>query len=427
MTIATPPVTTSELAEKGQLARQAARRLAFTSARQRNAALHAIADALVERQVEIVEANQRDLASARAMGLPEAMLQRLLLNEKAVLGMASDVRAVAALPDPIGQTEDLRTLPNSLQVGRKRVPLGVIGVIYESRPNVTVDIAALCIKSGNAAILRGGKEAQASNRALARVVQEACEVAGLPAGTVQVIQSTDRALVREMLEAREYIDLLIPRGGADLHRFAIENAKVPVVTGGIGVVSIYVDQSAKLDDAVEIGFNAKTQKPSACNAVDTFLVHHAVAADFLPRLADRLGAAGVELRADPTALDILGGRANVRSVGPEDFDTEFLALRCAIRVVDGLDDALDHIYQHGSGHTEAIITEDWSAAQRFLNEVDAAVVMVNASPRFNDGGQFGLGAEVAISTTKLHARGPMGLRELTTYKWVVLGGGQTRA
>ncbi len=413
-----------EVAEKGARARAAARRLAFTSERVRNAALSAIADALVARQDEIVEANQRDLETAREMGLSEAMLGRLRLGPKDVQGLAADVRHVAALPDPLGATE-LRTLPNGLQVGKRRVPLGVIGVIYESRPNVTIDIAALCIKSGNAAILRGGKEAINSNRVLAQVVSDASVAAGLPDGSVQLIQSTDRALVREMLEARDTIDLLIPRGGADLHRFAIENAKVPVVTGGIGVVHIYVDQAAKLDDAVEIGFNAKVQKPSACNAADTFLVHRAVAAEFLPRLADRVATAGVELRVDEPSLAILGERLLVKAATPEDFGYEFLALRASVRIVDSMDEALDHIARFG-GHSEAIITEDYSAAMRFLDEVDSAAVFVNASTRFNDGGQFGLGAEVAISTTKLHARGPMGLQELTTYKWVVLGHGDVR-
>ena len=417
---------TSEVAVKGAAARQAARRLAFTSARTRDAALHALADALVARTDDLVAANRLDLDTARDMGLSEAMVDRLLLTPQRLAGLADDVRHVAALPDPIGQTEDMRTLPNGLQLGKRRVPLGVIGVIYESRPNVTIDIASLCIKSGNAVILRGGKEAQYSNRALAQVVQAALAQTGLPAEAAQLVQSLDRAVVREMLAAREYIDLLIPRGGAELHRFAIDNAKVPVVTGGIGVVHIYVDQAANLAQALAICHNAKVQRPSVCNAVDCFLVHRAVAAQFLPRLADDLGAAGVELRVDESGQRLLAGRANVRPVTEADYGTEFLSLRAAVRVVDSLDAALDHIYQYGSGHSEAILTEDYSAALRFLNEVDAAAVLVNASTRFNDGGQFGLGAEVAISTTKLHARGPMGLRELTTYKWVVLGQGQVR-
>ena len=417
---------TSELAAKGAAARQAARRLAFTSSKTRDAALHALADALVVRQDDIVAANRLDLDTARDMGLSDSMIDRLLLTPKRLAALADDVRHVAALPDPIGQTEDMRTLPNGLQLGKRRVPLGVIGVIYESRPNVTIDIASLCIKSGNATILRGGKEAQYSNRALAQVTQTALVEAGLPADAVQLVQSLDRALVREMLEARETMDLIIPRGGADLHRFAIENAKVPVVTGGIGVVHIYIDQAANLEQALAICHNAKVQRPSVCNAVDCFLVHRAVAADFLPRLAEQLGAAGVELRVDETGQGLLAGRPNVQPVIEADYGTEFLSLRAAVRVVDSLDEALDHIYQYGSGHSEAILTEDYSAAMRFLNEVDAAAVLVNASTRFNDGGQFGLGAEVAISTTKLHARGPMGLRELTTYKWVVLGQGQVR-
>ena len=413
-----------EVAEKGVRARAAARRLAFTSARVRNAALLAIADALVARQDEIAEANGRDLAAARETGLSEAMLGRLRLGPKDVQSLADDVRHVAALPDPLG-TMEMRTLPNGLQVGKRRVPLGVIGVIYESRPNVTIDIATLCIKSGNAAILRGGKEALNSNRILAQVVSDASVAAGLPDGSVQLIGSTDRALVREMLEAREYIDLLIPRGGADLHRFAVEHAKVPVVTGGIGVVHIYVDAAANLDQAVPICVNAKVQKPSACNAADTFLVHRAVADRFLPRLADAMQAEDVELRVDQAALKTLGERPNVRRATQDDFGFEFLSLRASVRVVDDLDEALDHIAAHG-GHSEAILSEDYSAVMRFLNEVDAAAVFANASTRFNDGGQFGLGAEVAISTTKLHARGPMGLKELTSYKWVVLGQGHIR-
>lgn len=425
MTVA-PIQVGAELAEKGIRARAAARRLAFTSAHQRNAALEAIAAALIARQAEIIAANERDMTAARGMGVGEAMLGRLALTAKSVAALAEDVRHVAALPDPIGQTEDMRTLPNGLQVGRRRVPLGVIGVIYESRPNVTVDIAALCIKSGNAAILRGGKEAQHSNRVLAEVVNDACVEAGLPDGSLQLIQSTDRALVRDMLEARDVIDLLIPRGGADLHRFAIEHAKVPVVTGGIGVVHIYIDRAANLEQALPICVNAKVQKPSACNAADTFLVHSAVAGEFLPRLAETMQAEGVELRVDETAWDLLAGRPNVRPATADDFGCEFLALRAAVRVVATLDEALDHIARYG-GHSEAILSEDYSAAMRFLNEVDAAAVFVNASTRFNDGGQFGLGAEVAISTTKLHARGPMGLKELTSYKWVVLGQGHVRA
>lgn len=424
MTVA-PSQLVGEVAEKGALSRAAARRLAFTSAQQRNAALEAIADALVARQQEIAAANARDMATAREMSVGEAMLGRLLLTPKSVAALADDVRYVAALPDPIGQTEDMRTLPNGLQVGRKRVPLGVIGVIYESRPNVTVDIAALCIKSGNAALLRGGKEAQHSNRILAQVVNDACAAAGLPNGSVQLIQSTDRALVREMLEARDVIDLLIPRGGADLHRFAIEHAKVPVVTGGIGVVHIYIDAAANLDQAVPICVNAKVQKPSACNAADTFLVHRAVADVFLSRLADAMQAEGVELWVDEAARAILGARPNVRAATADDFGFEFLSLRASVRVVDSLDEALDHIAAYG-GHSEAILSEDYSAVMRFLNEVDAAAVFANASTRFNDGGQLGLGAEVAISTTKLHVRGPMGLKELTSYKWVVLGQGHVR-
>jgi glutamate-5-semialdehyde dehydrogenase len=291
---------------------------------------------------------------------------------------------------------------------------------------VTIDISALCLKSGNAAILRGGKECLHSNKALARAVQAGCKAAGLPAEAIQLIASPDRGLVKEMLRANEFIDMVIPRGGAALHQFAIDNATVPVITGGIGICHIYVDAAADLTKVVPIVVNAKVQRPSVCNALDTLLVHQAIAPQILPRIADAWADYNVELRCEPRALSLLEDHPAVKPAGPEDFDTEFLSLVAAVKVVDHLDDALDHIYTHGSSHTDAIITEDYSLAMRFTNEVNSAVVLVNASTRFNDGGQFGLGAEVAISTQPLHARGPMGLKELTTYKWVVFGNGQIR-
>ena len=416
-----------EIEQKGQLARQAARRLATLSTGVKNAALKAIAQVLIEQQEDILVANQQDIESGRQAGLSEAMLDRLLLNPQRLKGMASDVLAVAALPDPVGETFDSRTLPNGLQVGRRRVPIGVIGVIYESRPNVTVDIAALCLKSGNAAILRGGKEAAHSNRALAQAVIAACRESGIPDGAVQLIETADRSVVKDMLTASQYIDMIIPRGGAGLHQFALENATIPVITGGIGICHVYVDDDADPDKVVPIVHNAKVQRPTVCNALDTLLIHERVAASLLPLIADDLAAAGVELRCEPRALAILSGHPAVRAAAERDFDTEFLSLVLAVKVVDSLDEAIEHIYHHSTHHSDAIITEDYSHAMRFVDEVDSAVVYVNASTRFTDGGQLGLGAEVAVSTQRLHARGPMGLTELTTYKWVVLGNGQIRS
>jgi glutamate-5-semialdehyde dehydrogenase len=351
-----------------------------------------------------------------------------MLDESRLAGMASDVRNVAALPDPVGETFDGRTLPNGLRVERRRVPLGVIGSIYESRPNVTVDISMLCLKSGNAVVLRGGKEAIHSNRALAALVRNAIERSGLSPEVVQFVDDTDRGVVEQMITDTDDFDLIIPRGGPGLINHIARNATVPAITGGIGVVHAYADASADVEKAARIVVNSKVQRPTVCNALDTLLVHVAVAPTLLPDVAARLTAAGVELRCDQRALSLLGP-VDERAVKPavaNDFGQEFLALVLSIRVVDSMDEAIEHIETHGSGHTEAILTEDYSAAARFVDEVDAAVVLVNASTRFNDGGQLGLGAEVAISTNKLHARGPMGLRELTTYKWIARGDGQIR-
>jgi len=416
----------SELTTKGQAAKKAARILATLSTTAKNQALEIIADTIMQQEANILAANALDIAAGRANGLSEALLDRLLLTGGRLKAIANDVRSVATLPDPVGEEFESRRLPNGLQLSKRRTPIGVIGVIYESRPNVTIDISALCLKSGNAAILRGGKEAAHSNRALATAVQLGCQTAGLPPTAAQLIESTDRELIREMLRANGLIDMIIPRGGAALHQFAIENASVPVITGGIGICHIYVDQTADPAKIAPIIVNAKVQRPSVCNAMDTVLVHQAIAADVLPVIAAALAEYKVELRCEPRALSVLKNAPGVVPAGPADFDTEFMALIAAIKIVDNLDEALEHIYAHGSGHTEAIITEDYSAAMRFTNEVNAAAVMVNASTRFNDGGQFGLGAEVAISTQPLHARGPMGLKELTTYKWIVFGNGQTR-
>jgi glutamate-5-semialdehyde dehydrogenase len=418
----------NELEEKGKAAKTASRKLAFLPTEVKNKALLGIADALIARQDEILAANKLDYKEAEASGMSTAMLDRLMLNPGRLEGIANDVKAVAALPDPVGEVIEERKLPNGLQISKKRVPLGVIGAIYESRPNVTVDISVLCLKSGNAVILRGGKEALRSNLALARVVQEAAYKAGVPQGAVQIIESTDRALIDYMLKMKATIDLIIPRGGAGLIKSVAENAAMPVLTGGIGVCHTYVDKSADLNKAVAIAYNAKVQRPTVCNALDTLLVHVKIAPQYLPLIAQEWLKAGVEMHCDKRALSILGPTPSLKLIPSkaEDWGKEFLALIAAIKIVDSLDEALEHIERYGSGHSEAIVAEDKSAAARFLNEVDAACVYANASTRFTDGGQFGLGAEIGISTQKFHARGPMALRELTSYKWVIIGDGHVR-
>ncbi|MBI4329298.1 MAG: glutamate-5-semialdehyde dehydrogenase [Chloroflexi bacterium] len=422
-------VASAELLTKAQAARAASRQLAKLSTTIKDAALGRIATALEKQQGQVLAANEKDVVAARADGLSATMIDRLLLNGQRLAGMAADVRAVAGLPDPVGESFDTRTMPNGLIVGKRRVPLGVIAAVYESRPNVTVDISVLCLKSGNAVILRGGKEALHSNKALVQLVQASIESAGIPRDAVQFIESTDRDIVLQMLRFQGGIDLLIPRGGEGLIRFVRDNALIPVVTGGIGVCHTFVDSSADVDKALAIAYNAKVQRPTVCNALDTLLVHSQVAPTFLPRLAEVWGKAGVEVHADKRALALFGPEppAAVRPATREDWGKEFLSLIAAVKVVDSLEEALAHVEQYGSGHSEAIVTQDYSHALRFLDEVDAAVVFVNASTRFTDGGQFGLGAEVAISTNKLHARGPMGLRELTSYKWTVLGDGHIRS
>jgi glutamate-5-semialdehyde dehydrogenase len=435
----------------GHCARTASRLLACASTAQKNAALHAIADGLERKAAQILAANALDVADGQAAGLSPALLDRLMLNEQRLAGIAADTRSVAALPDPVGQEFDGRVLPNGLRIARRRTPLGVLGVIYEARPNVTIDIAALSLKTGNAAILRGGKETLRSNLAMIAVIQAALEASDLPADAVLYIENTDRTLIVELVRLDAYVDMIIPRGGAALHKLCREQATVPVMTGGLGICHLFVDASADQAKAVEIIHNAKTQRPSVCNALDTVLVHRDVAAEFLPKMAERLAADGVELRADPTALLILERalspsdprsplaypqnrrarvptpRSLITPAGPNDFDQEWMRLTLGVKVVSELDEAMDHIAAHSTSHSDGILTESYANAMRFVNEVDSAAVFVNASTRFNDGGQLGLGAEVAVSTQKLHARGPMGLQELTTYKWVVFGEGQIRA
>ena len=420
------PETLAALRDQVGAARTAAPALAIAGTAQKNAVLARVADLLRERSAAIVQANGKDMVTARDAGRPESFLDRLELTPQRVAALADSLSDVIALPDPIGEVIDESLRPSGLRVGRVRVPLGLISSIYESRPNVTIDIAALCLKSGNACVLRGGREAVHSNTLLATTVTDALTENGLPGEAVQLIRNPDRALVAELLRLNDLIDLIVPRGGKPLIERVRDEASMPVVAGGIGICHTYVDSAADTAMAIEIVDNAKTRRISICNALDVVLLHRDAAAAFLPALVKRWGGS-VEIRADEASLGILQkAGANAIAVGPDDYDTEFLAMRCALHVVDDLDAAIQHIADHWSGHSEAIVTNDYHNAERFLNEVDAAAVFVNTSTQFNDGGQFGLGAEVGISTGKMHARGPMGLRELTSYKWVVRGDGQIR-
>ncbi|MCH7841838.1 MAG: glutamate-5-semialdehyde dehydrogenase [Chloroflexi bacterium] len=420
--------TVQDVTALGQAARKASRKLARLSTGDKNRVLLNLAGLLRSEQAEVLSANQQDYQEAKADGLDESLLDRLLLTSERLNDTAGEVQRVAELPDPIGEVIDTMSQPNGLITSRRRVPLGVVGSIYESRPNVTVDIFGLCLKSGNACLLRGGKETIRSNTALVALLRKALSGAGVTEDAVQFLDNPDRDLVDAMLKMNEYIDLLVPRGGASLVKFVAENATMPAVTGGIGVCHTYVDRAADLKMAVEIVHNAKVRRPSICNALDTVLVHAEIAAVGLPLIAKELTDSGVELHCDNRTLSILGPDApsTATPANEDDWGKEFLSLTAAVKVVDSLDDALEHIETYGSGHSEAIITEDDAAANRFLDEVDAAAVYVNASTQFTDGGQFGLGAEVGISTQKYHARGPMGLKELTSYKWVIVGTGQVR-
>jgi glutamate-5-semialdehyde dehydrogenase len=419
----------TDLVQMGQQARSASRTLATLTTARKNEALRAIAASLEAQAGHIVAENAADIAQGRGGGLSEALLDRLLLNEKRIAALAADVRRVAELPDPVGAEFDSRVLPNGIRLSKRRIPIGVIGVIYEARPNVTIDVASLCLKTGNASILRGGSETLRSNLSLVAAIQSALQACGLPAAAVQYIDDPDRGLVTQLLRLDKYVDMIIPRGGASLHRLCREQSTIPVITGGMGICHIYVDESADLSRGVDIVENAKVQRPSVCNALDTILVHRAVARAFLPAVAERLARSKVELRADGEALAILQDcetPARVLPAGPDDFDTEWLSLILGVKVVGGLDETIDHIHAHSTEHSDSILTNDWANANRFVNEVNSSAVFVNASTRFNDGGQFGLGAEVAVSTQKLHARGPMGLEELTTYKWIGIGQGHIR-
>jgi len=416
------------LKEMGKRARAASRILSRASSDQKNAVLGSLAAELLDQGQAILQANRLDIRDGERAGLAPALIERLTLTPARLEAISDDLGGVIDLPDPVGETFDEHNMPNGLHVRKQRVPLGVLGVIYESRPNVTIDVAGLAIKSGNATILRGGSETLCTNRILVGTVHTALEKHGLPADAVQFIDDPDRALVMELLQMHETVDMLIPRGGAQLHAFCRQNSRIPVITGGIGVCHLFVDRSADLQAAEEVIENAKIQRPTVCNALDTVLVHHAVAGEFLPRLVARLEEKGVSFRADEAALAaLLQGSAagelpaSVAPAGLDDFDTEWLSLVLGLKVVETLDEAIDHIAAHSTAHSDGILTSDEANAQRFIAEVDSAVVYVNASTRFTDGSQLGLGAEVAISTQRLHARGPMALRELTTYKWVVAG------
>jgi glutamate-5-semialdehyde dehydrogenase len=424
-------ISTIDLQAMGQQAKAAARQLARITTAQKNAALTAIADGLAAGTTDILAANAIDVQAAREGGTDEIWIKDRLDLTKRMSGMIADVRKVVELNDPVGMEFDQRVLENGLRVSKRRTPLGVLGVIYEARPNVTVDVAVLALKSGNAVILRGGKEAMHSNRAMVAIMRQALEQTGLPVDAIQFIDSTDREYVGQMLRLHQYIDLIIPRGGNSLHTFCRENSTIPVITGGIGVCHLYVDASADLEKALPIIHNAKTQRPAVCNSIETLLVNSTVAVEFLPRVAALLGEAGVVFKAEPRAYEILT-RAHSRAplpfrldaAKPEDFDTEWYSLVLNVKVLDTLDDAIDHISAHSTQHSDGILTQDMAHAERFLNEVDSSAVYLNASTRFTDGSALGLGAEVAISTQKLHARGPMALEELTTYKWIILGEGQ---
>ena len=420
--------TAQDVTVLGLAARKASRILARLSTEDKNRVLLNLAGLLRSDQADVLSANLSDYQEAKSDGMDESLLDRLLLTSERLNGTADEVQRVAELTDPIGEVIETSSQPNGLITSRRRVPLGVVGSIYEARPNVTVDIFGLCLKSGNACILRGGKETIRSNTALVSMLRKALSDAGVTTDAVQFVDNSDRALVDHLLKMHEYIDLLVPRGGASLVKFVAENATMPAVTGGIGVCHTYVDRAADLKMAAEIVHNAKVRRPSICNALDTVLVHLEIAADGLPLIAKELAASGVELHCDNRALSILGPDAPdlAMPANEDDWGKEFLSLTAAVKVVDSLDDALEHIETYGSGHSEAIITENDAAATRFLDEVDAAAVYVNASTQFTDGGQFGLGAEVGISTQKFHARGPMGLKELTSYKWVIVGKGHVR-
>nr|WP_238938882.1 glutamate-5-semialdehyde dehydrogenase [Vibrio fluvialis] len=401
----------------GKAAKDAAFQLATASTAQKNQALAIIADELEANAAQILAANAKDIQLGREAGLTDALLDRLLLNESRLNAIANDVRNVISLNDPVGSEIDSKVLENGMSLSRRRVPLGVVGVIYEARPNVTIDIAALCLKTGNASILRGGKETFFSNMELVKVIQSALEKAQLPAASVQYIEKPDRELVTQLLKLDDYVDMIIPRGGAGLHKMCKENSTIPVIIGGFGISHIFVDESADLDKSVDVIENAKVQRPSACNALDTLLVHEAIAQPLLEKLVAKLNGK-VTFVAEPKAKALMSAATELRDAQAGDFDIEWLSYTLGVKVVRDVNEAIDHMREHNASHSDAIMTNSLVNAERFINSAGSAAVYVNASTRFTDGAQFGLGAEVAVSTQKLHARGPMGLEELTSYKWV---------
>lgn len=413
-----------EVLKKAAKAKEASRLMGSLSASVKNKALRLMAEELVNRAAYIIEANNQDMVQGRERGLTGALLDRLLLTEARIGEMAVGLRSIADLPDPVGEIISMWKRPNGIQIGKMRVPLGVIGIIYEARPNVTVDAAGLCLKTGNAVVLRGGSEAIHSNQAIAKIISEAAVKAGMPEGAIQLIETTDREAVNIMLKLNEYLDILIPRGGAGLIQTVVKNATVPVIETGVGNCHVYVDDEADLNMAKEIVINAKTQRPGVCNAMETLLVNQKVAEVFLPDMLNTLkDQYGVEIRGCQATRELVEW---VKEAGEEDYYTEFLDLIMAVKVVENIDEAMNHIYKYGTRHSEAIITTNYNKARRFQQDVDAAAVYVNASTRFTDGFQFGFGAEIGISTQKLHARGPMGLEELTTIKYIINGEGQIR-
>lgn len=401
----------------GKAAKGAAFELATASTAQKNQALAIIADELEANSAAILVANAKDIELGREAGLTDALLDRLLLNEERLTGIANDVRNVISLNDPVGSEIDSKVLENGMSLSRRRVPLGVVGVIYEARPNVTIDIAALCLKTGNASILRGGKETFFSNMELVKVIQSALAKANLPAASVQYIEKPDRELVSQLLKLDDYVDMIIPRGGAGLHKMCKENSTIPVIIGGFGISHIFVDESADLEKSLNVVENSKVQRPSACNSLDTLLVHEKVAAKFLPMIVERMSDK-VTFVAEPKAKALMAQATQIRDAVEGDFDTEWLSYTLGVKVVADVKDAIEHMRVHNASHSDAIMTNSLINSELFINSVGSAAVYVNAATRFTDGAQFGLGAEVAVSTQKLHARGPMGLEELTSYKWV---------
>ncbi|MDW1926250.1 MULTISPECIES: glutamate-5-semialdehyde dehydrogenase [Vibrio] len=406
-----------DLTNMGKAAKDAAFELATASTAQKNQALAFIADELEANSAAILAANAKDIELGREAGLTDALLDRLLLNEERLTAIANDVRNVISLNDPVGSEIDSKVLENGMSLSRRRVPLGVVGVIYEARPNVTIDIAALCLKTGNASILRGGKETFFSNMELVKVIQSALAKANLPAASVQYIEKPDRELVSQLLKLDDYVDMIIPRGGAGLHKMCKENSTIPVIIGGFGISHIFVDESADLKKSLNVVENSKVQRPSACNSLDTLLVHEKIAAQFLPMIVERMNDK-VTFVTEPKAKALMAQATQIRDAVEGDFDTEWLSYTLGVKVVSDVKDAIDHMRVHNASHSDAIMTNSLENSELFINSVGSAAVYVNASTRFTDGAQFGLGAEVAVSTQKLHARGPMGLEELTSYKWV---------